>query len=118
MGFLMRKVLSFALLVALASGCGRKPAGEDHFAAGLAYYKDGTFDKAATQFKTALASMQTNALALNFLGVSRLRAGETDAGLRNLQDAVGLDPTYIPARYNLALAQLDQDQADDAVANL
>ena len=41
-----------------------------------------------------------------------------EAGLRNLQDAVRLDPNYVPARYNLALAQLERGQADDAVANL
>src|SRR5579859_6000609 len=118
MEFLMRRFLYFALLAALAMGCGRKPAGEDHFAEGLAYYKDGRFDKAAVEFETALSSMQTNALALNFLGVSRLKAGDTDAGLQNLQDATRLDPDYIPARYNLALAQLDQGQVDGAVANL
>ncbi len=118
MDFLMRKYLGLALLVALASGCGHKSTGADHFARGLAYYKDGKFDKAAAQFEDALTSMQTNALALNFLGVCRLKEGESETGLRNLQDAVRLDPGYLPARYNLALAQLEQGQAEDAVANL
>ena len=118
MDFLMRKYLGLALLVALASGCGHKSTGADHFVKGLTYYKDGKFDKAAAQFEDALTSMQTNALALNFLGVCRLNTGESEAGLRNLRDAVRLDPSYVPARYNLALAQLEQGQAEDAVANL
>lgn len=113
-----RGLIYLALLAAVASGCGRKPTGEDHFASGLAYYKDGSFDKAAAEFETALGSMQTNALALNFLGVCRLRQGQTEAGLRHLHDAVRLDPNYIPARYNLALAQLDQGHPEDAAANL
>ncbi|MGO9529068.1 MAG: tetratricopeptide repeat protein [Verrucomicrobiia bacterium] len=115
----MRRVFFwFALLAALAFGCGRKATGEHEFARGLAEYKDGKYDKAAADFERALSSMQTNALALNFLGVCRLQQGETDAGLRNLQDAVRLDPGYIPARYNLALAQLERGQGPDAVANL
>ena len=118
MDFSTRKLLSLVLVAALASGCGRKSTGQEHFAAGLAYYKEGKYDKAVPQFEDALISMQTNALALNFLGVCRLQGGETEAGLQNLQAAVQLDSNYIPARYNLALAQLEHGQADDAVANL
>lgn len=119
MGFLMRRsFFCFALLAALAFGCGRSTTGEREFARGLAEYKDGRYDKAAADFDRALSSMQTNALALNFLGVCRLQLGETGAGLRDLSDAVRLDPNYVPARYNLALAQLERDQGQDAVANL
>jgi tetratricopeptide (TPR) repeat protein len=118
MDFSTRKLLSLVLVAALASGCSRKSTGEKHFATGLAYYKESKFDKAIPQFEGALSSMQTNALALNFLGVCRLQEGETEAGLQNLQAAVRLDPNYVPARYNLALAQLEHGQADDAVANL
>jgi tetratricopeptide (TPR) repeat protein len=118
MDFSIRKLLCLAALAALTSGCGRKLTGDDHFAKGLAYYKDGKFDSAASQFEGALASMHTNALALNFLGVCRLQQGETEAGMQNLRDAVQLDPTYVPARYNLALAQLEQDHPDDAMTNL
>ena len=114
----MRKILCLALFAALASGCGRKSTGEDAFAKGTAYYKENKFDKAVPYFEQALTSMQTNALALNFLGVCRLKEGETAAGLANLQDAVRVDTNYVPARYNLALAQLEQGQADDAVKNL
>jgi tetratricopeptide (TPR) repeat protein len=119
MDFLMRRgFFCFALLAALAIGCGRHATGEREFASGLAEYKDGKYDKAAADFERALSSMQTNALALNFLGVCRLQLGETDLAIRDLQDAVRLDPNYIPARYNLALAQLDRGQGADAVANL
>ena len=117
MDFSKRKLLGLVLLVALLSGCGRKPTGQEHFAKGLACFKEDKFDKAIPHFEQALASMQTNAVALNFLGVCRLHEGETEAGLRNLQDAVRLDPNYIPARYNLAIAQLEHGQVDDAVAN-
>ncbi|HVM60079.1 MAG TPA: tetratricopeptide repeat protein, partial [Verrucomicrobiae bacterium] len=44
--------------------------------------------------------------------------GDFPAGLRDLENAVRLDPGYVPARYNLALAQLDRGQGADAVANL
>jgi tetratricopeptide (TPR) repeat protein len=119
MDFLMRRGFFFlALLAALASGCGRKPTGEEEFARGLAEYKDGKYEKAAADFESALAVMQTNALALNFLGVCRLQQGDTEMGLRDLQNAVRLDPAYFPARYNLALAQLERGQGQEAVANL
>ncbi len=114
----MRKFFGLALLAALVSGCGRKPSGEEAFNKGLAYYKDEKFDKAATSFEDALATMQTNALALNFLGVSQLKNGETAAGTSNLQEAVTLDPNYLPARYDLALAELEAGQGDEAVRNL
>lgn len=114
----MRKIFCLALFAALAAGCGRKPSSEDAFATGIAYYKEDKFDKAVPYFEEALDSMQTNALALNFLGVCRLRSGEMAAGLTNLQEAVRLDPNYIPARYNLALAELEQGPAEDAVTNL
>ena len=114
----MRKIFCLALFATLASGCGRKPSGEGAFATGVAYYKEDKFTKAIPYFEEALTSLQTNALALNFLGVCRLKDGETAAGLANLQDAVKLDPNYVPARYNLALAQLELGQANDAVANL
>jgi tetratricopeptide (TPR) repeat protein len=114
-----RRVLWFVALLTLAVvGCGRAPTGESHFAKGLAYYKEGKFAKAAGHFEDALATMQTNALVLNFLGVCRLQEGETEAGLKNLQEAVRLDPNYVPARYNLALAQLEHDQAGEAVPHL
>jgi tetratricopeptide (TPR) repeat protein len=118
MDFSMRKIFCLAVFAALTSGCGRKPSGEDAFARGIAYYKEDKFDKAVPYFEQALTSLQTNALALNFLGVCRLKEGESAAGLANLQDAVRLDPNYVPARYNLALAQLEQGQSEDAVANL
>ncbi len=113
-----RIFLCFTLLTLTAVGCSRQPDGERHFAKGLAYYREGKFARAAAHFEDALATMQTNALALNFLGVCRLQEGETETGLKDLQAAVRLEPNYVPARYNLALAQLEQGQAEEAVANL
>jgi tetratricopeptide (TPR) repeat protein len=107
-----------ALLTLAVAGCSRQPTGESHFAKGLAYYKEGKFAKAAGHFEDALATMQTNALALNFLGVCQLEEGETEAGLKSLHEAVRLDPNYSPARYNLALAQLEHGQAEEAIPNL
>ena len=112
-----RAVLCCLLLTLTAVGCSRQPVGVSHFAKGLACYKEGKFAKAAAHFEVALATMQTNALALNFLGVCHLEEGQTEAGLKDLQGAVLLDPNYVPARYNLALAQLDQGQAESAIAN-
>jgi tetratricopeptide (TPR) repeat protein len=100
------------------AGCSRQPAGESHFAKGLAYYHEGKFAKAAGHFEDALATMQTNALALNFLGVCQLEDGQTEAGLKSLRAAVSVDPNFSPARYNLALAQLEQGQSEEAISNL
>ncbi|HUJ09083.1 MAG TPA: tetratricopeptide repeat protein [Verrucomicrobiae bacterium] len=113
-----RICLCLASLVLFVAGCSRQPGGERDFADGLAYFKEGKFAKAASHFQNALATMQTNALALNFLGVSQLEAGETDAGSKNLNEAIQLDPNYIPARYNLALAQLERSENEEAIANL
>jgi tetratricopeptide (TPR) repeat protein len=101
-----RIYLCLALLTLSVVGCSRQPSGEAQFA------------KAAAHFEGALATMQTNALALNFLGVCQLQEGDSDAGLKNLSDAVRLDPNYGPARYNLALAQLEHGHAEDAIPNL
>src|SRR5262249_45173439 len=65
MDFSTRKLLCLALLAGFAAGCGHKPTGEAAFEKGLAYYKDENFPRAAACFEDALASMHTNALALN-----------------------------------------------------
>jgi tetratricopeptide (TPR) repeat protein len=112
-----RRIAGFAAALAVVvAGCNRAP--KQHFNKGIAYFKEEKFAKAAAHFEKALAGMQTNASALNFLGVCKLQAGDAEAGAQLLQEALRLDSGYVPARYNLALAHLEGGRAETAIEEL
>ncbi len=109
-----RKLLVAALAVSVW-GCSRSP--EQNFQQGVAYYQQGKFAKAADCLELAIAKAPPTPQALTLLGVCRLKDGKTDGATRSFGEALKLDPNYIPARYNLALLQLEHGQFESA-ANL
>jgi len=109
-----RKLLVAALAVSVW-GCSRSP--EQNFQQGVAYYQQGKFAKAADCLELAVAKAPPTPQALTLLSVCQLKSGKTDAATRSFGEALKLDTNYAPARYNLALVQLEHGQFESA-ANL
>src|SRR5690348_11699528 len=100
-----------ALLLALGAGglgCGHgkiDPTAE--FNRGVVYFKQGKYSKATSCFQRSLQAAQPTAQALNFLGVCELYDGQRAAGIQHLEQALQLEPSYVPTQFNLALAKLE-----------
>jgi tetratricopeptide (TPR) repeat protein len=111
-----RKILVVVALAGAVFAC-RRSAQQD-FEKGVAYYREQKYSKAIPYLEQSLARAVPTAQALNFLGVCRLQEGKTDEAIQSFRAAVKLDAGYIPARYNLALADLDSDHPEDAFTQL
>jgi arylsulfatase A-like enzyme/Tfp pilus assembly protein PilF len=61
---------------------------------------------AADSFAQALAADKKLITAVNGLGVVHLYRGEVPQAIEKLQEAIRLDPTFVNAYFNLAIAQL------------
>src|SRR6266436_2883677 len=103
----------FALLTVFLLGCSRSP--QHDFEAGIAYFKADKLAKAENCFSRAVAVGAPTAQAFNFLGVCQLQLGKAEAAIQSFQEALKLDPGPAAARYNLAIAFLEQGKPDEAI---
>ena len=78
---------------------------------GAALYKLGRFAEAATEFREILGRNPKDPVAFNDLGGALLALGDKDGAIAMYREAVRLDPGYRQARYNLAKATGESDQA-------
>ncbi len=109
MNRLRKYLLLHATAIALfAIGCNRASTPNEHFQAGVGYFKEQKYARAAAHFEKVVAALPAHAQARNFLAVCQLREGKTDEAVKNLQEALRLDPNYTAARCNLGLALLEQ----------
>ena len=70
---------------------------------GLAYFKQKRYADAAAQFEQ-LRTYKPDAKTYNYLGESYLESGKADESLTAFNNAVGYDPDFEKARYNLGRA--------------
>ncbi len=84
----------------------------------LLYSRAGRFDEAAATAKRLADSEPGNPAALNAYGAAALNAGRHAAALAPLEQAVKLAPTLALYRTNLARAQILNQDAKGAKANL
>ena len=70
---------------------------------GLAYFKQKRYADAAVQFEQ-LRTYKPDAKTYNYLGESYLESGKADESLSAFNNAVGYDPDFEKARYNLGRA--------------
>jgi tetratricopeptide (TPR) repeat protein len=101
-------LLHAVALAFLAFGCHRASSPNEQFQAGVSYFKEQKYARAAAYFEKVVAALPTHAQARNFLAVCQLREGRTDDAIKNLQETLRLDPGCTSARYNLGLALLEQ----------
>jgi Flp pilus assembly protein TadD len=69
---------------------------------GSAYGAVQRFDAAVDCYRRAIALGHRDAGVLNNLGLALLGLGQKQAAIETYQEALGLDPSHDPARYNLA----------------
>ncbi len=77
---------------------------------GIAYYQQGQYSKAITEFKKDIASVPNDAVAHQNLGQSYYQQGKYELAVESYQKAIGIDPNYISAHNNLGLAYLKQSK--------
>ena len=80
---------------------------------GLAYFKQKRYADAAAQFEQ-LRTYKPDAKTYNYLGESYLESGKADESLSAFNNAVGYDPDFDKARYNLGRAYVKMGNNDMA----
>lgn len=78
----------------------------------------GKYDESIEMYTKVLDAQPSNTEALSFRGWSYYRKGDIAAAVKDLDDAIDLDPTYAGARAFRALVLASQQKWDDAAAQL
>jgi len=81
---------------------------------GRTYLSMGQYNEAKDRFELA-ARTGENAELLTLLGISRIRGGEEESGLKNLEDAVKTSPDNVTIRSELAKAYMSAGKSDKAI---
>jgi Tfp pilus assembly protein PilF len=97
-----RKIMGLVLVALILSACGTPPQYYDQGMADLTAKGAGRDLKGAVEnFKEAIKEDPTNVKAYNALGVTYVLLEEYENAGMNFQNALLLNPDYIPARENL-----------------
>lgn len=94
----------------------RKP--DAHYSLGVALYKSGNYEQAASEFSTLISEFPSNAFAKPArlqLGLSQLEAKKTGEARNTLDQVVRESPDLVAdARYGLAKCDITDEQYDSA----
>ncbi|KAL6941564.1 hypothetical protein ACO0RG_002698 [Hanseniaspora osmophila] len=71
---------------------------------GLLYYTKGDFDQTIDCFQTALEAQPEDEIMWNRLGATLANANRSEDAIHAYQRALQLKPTFVRARYNMAVA--------------
>jgi tetratricopeptide (TPR) repeat protein len=97
----------------------RPDAGRWHFQRADAWRMCGDLDAAIAEFRAAIAvARATDPLPHNNLGGALLQRGEATEATACFQKALAIDPAYVAARFNLALAFANRGRDDLARTEL
>ncbi|MEO6594011.1 MAG: tetratricopeptide repeat protein, partial [Planctomycetota bacterium] len=97
----------------------RPDRGQYHFQRGDAFRRNGDLESALAEFRQAIATAPLpDAMAHNNLGATLLRQGKLLEAIASCREAVRLDPNYLHARFNLALALANSGRDDLARTEL
>ena len=93
------------LCLLVAVGAMRMIVSTDKLRGGISAYKSGDCKEARSDMKTALDALDSQPQAVAVLGYCDALAGHNRAAIRQMQDAVHLDPTHWRYRYGLAIVR-------------
>lgn len=74
---------------------------------GLLYYADDQFDKTIDCFKAALSVIPNDELMWNRLGASLANSNRSEEAIQAYRRALQLKPSFVRARYNLAVSSIN-----------
>ncbi|BGP25133.1 peroxisomal biogenesis factor 5 [Rhodotorula toruloides] len=100
---------------------GEGAAGVDadvQIALGVLFNSSEEYDKAGDCFEAALSVRPDDPLLYNRIGATYANSGKTDLAMQYYHAALDLDPGYVRARFNLAVASMNLGQYEDAVHHL
>ncbi|GAA6017532.1 hypothetical protein JCM10207_008259 [Rhodosporidiobolus poonsookiae] len=113
------------LLIRLAQSHAERAAGGAHavdadvqVALGVLFNTSDEFEKAGDCFEAALSVRPDDPLLFNRLGATYANSGKTDVAMQYYLAALDLDPGFVRARFNLAVANMNLAQYEDAVHHL
>ncbi|KAM0750293.1 hypothetical protein T439DRAFT_326252 [Meredithblackwellia eburnea MCA 4105] len=108
------------LLIRLAQA-GTEGAAVDadvQIALGVLFNTSEEYEKASDCFEAALSVRPDDPLLYNRLGATLANSGKTDAAIQYYVEALELQPAYVRARFNLAVANMNLGQYEQAVEHL
>lgn len=74
---------------------------------GLLFYSNSEFDKTIDCFKTALTAAPNDELMWNRLGASLANSNRSEEAIQAYHKALQLKPSFVRARYNLAVSSIN-----------
>ncbi|GAA5844644.1 hypothetical protein JCM11251_002133 [Rhodosporidiobolus azoricus] len=87
-------------------------------ALGVLFNTSEEYEKAGDCFGAALSVRPDDPLLFNRLGATCANSGKTDTAIQYYIAALDIDPGYVRARYNLAVANMNLGQYEEAVNHL
>lgn len=93
--------------------------GEAHHNLGMLYMTEGRTTEAVDAFEAASVYLTTtDAESTTNLGVGNFYRGDLDRAESLFEQALALDPSYVPACYHLGLTYLHQGRCKEAIGSL
>ncbi|BGP16742.1 hypothetical protein JCM10213_006508 [Rhodosporidiobolus nylandii] len=109
------------LLIRLAQSGAETLGGVDadvQVALGVLFNSSEEFEKASDCFEAALSVRPNDPLLFNRLGATYANSGKTDLAMQYYGAALDIDPGYVRARFNLAVANMNTGNYEEAVQHL
>ena len=110
-----RGALMLGLSALLVTGCQtRQQKAAKHFESGQHYFQQQKFEEAAIEFRRAKEEDPDSWEAAHYAGLSDLKLGRIQEGLRELNAAIEVNPKAAGPRLDLAQLMIDGNQSADA----
>ncbi len=85
-----------------------------HLAAGAAYFRQGDFDHALTEFREAQSESPRDATIMNLIGITETKLGHIDEANVEYRKSIAADPNLLAPHKNLAVNYLASARYSDA----